>query len=131
MSLEKNRDIVRKVVEEVNKKNLDVIDEYMALDFVDHTNQVSGRENVKKGYDMIFKDFPDFHRTIEDMTAEGDKVWTFFKATGTTPSGQKMDAESITIHRIFNGKVVEGWGGLIQKLSVPKVAGELSKKFVG
>ena len=34
MSLEKNKAIVRKVIEEVNKKNLAVLDEFMALDFV-------------------------------------------------------------------------------------------------
>jgi predicted ester cyclase len=118
------------VIEEVNKRNLTVIDEFMASDFVDHTNQVRGRENVKQGYTMIFKDFPDFHRTIEDITAEGDKVWTLFKVTGTAPSGDKMDATSITIHRIVNGKVVEGWGGVIQKMSVPKVSGELYKKLL-
>jgi predicted ester cyclase len=130
MSLEENKDIVRKVIAEVNKKNLAVLDEFMALDFVDYTNQVQGRENVKQGYTMIFKDFPDFHRTIEDITAEGDKVWTLFKVTGTAPSGEKMDATSITIHRIVNGKVVEGWGGVIQKLSVPKVTGELYDKLL-
>jgi predicted ester cyclase len=130
MSLEESKAIVRKVIEEVNKRNLAIIDEFMALDFVDHTNQVQGRENVKQGYTMIFKDFPDFHRTIEDMTAEGEKVWTLFKVTGTTLSGEKMDATSITIHRIVNGKVVEGWGGVIQKLSVPKVLGELYKKLL-
>lgn len=130
MSLEKNKVVVRKVIEEVNKRNLAVLDKFMAPDFVDYTNQVRGRENVKQGYTMIFKDFPDFHRTIEDMTAEGDKVWTLFKVTGTTPSGEKMDTTSITIHRIVNGKVVEGWGGFIQKLSVPKVSGELYKKLL-
>jgi predicted ester cyclase len=130
MSLEENKDIVRKVIAEVNKKNLAVLDEFMALDFVDYTNQVQGRENVKQGYTMIFKDFPDFHRTIEDITAEGDKVWTLFKVTGTAPSGEKMDATSITIHRIVNGKVVEGWGGVIQKLPVPKVTGELYDKLL-
>jgi predicted ester cyclase len=60
MSLEENKAIVRKVIEEVNKKNLTVLDEFMASDFVDHTNQVRGRESVKQGYAMMFKDFPDF-----------------------------------------------------------------------
>jgi predicted SnoaL-like aldol condensation-catalyzing enzyme len=50
--------------------------------------------------------------------------------TGTAPSGRRMDATSITIHRVVDGKVVEGWGGVIQKLSVPKVAGELSRKLL-
>jgi len=130
MSLEKNKAIVRKVVEAVNKRDLAVLDELMAPDYVDHTNQEQGRENVKQFYTMAFKDFPDFHRTIEDIIAEGDKVWTRFKTTGTATTGKKMELTSINILRIVNGKVVEGWGGVIQKMSVPKVTGELYKKLL-
>jgi predicted ester cyclase len=93
----------------------DFIDEVMVLDFIDHTSQIRGRENTKKGYKMMLKDFPDLHRTIEDIIAEGDKVWFLEKITGTTSSGKKMDAKALTIIRIVNGKAVEGWGGYIQK----------------
>jgi len=130
MSLEKNKAIVRKMVEAFNKRDLAALDELMALDYVDHTNEARGRENVKQFYTMAFKDFPDFHRTIEDIIAEGDKVWARHKTTGTAPSGKKMELTSINIFRIVNGKVVEGWGGVIQKMSVPKVTGELYKKLL-
>ena len=79
---------------------------------------------------MVFKDFPDFHRTIEDMIAEGDKVWVRYETTGTPLSGTKIEVTSINIHRIVNGKIVEGWGGVIRKMSVPKVTGELYKKLL-
>ena len=46
MSSEKNKAIIRKMVEASNKRNLAVIDEFMALDFVDHTSQIQGRENA-------------------------------------------------------------------------------------
>jgi len=130
MSLEKNKAIVRKMVEAFNKRDLAVLVELMAPDYVDHTNQVRGRENVKQFYTMVFKDFPDSHRTIEDITTEGDKVWARFKTTGTATTGKKIELTSITIFRIVNGKVVEGWGGPIQKMSVPKVTGELYKKLL-
>ena len=119
MSLERNKALVRKMVEAFNKKNLAVIDEFidkfMALDFVDHSTPVRGREKVKKSYKKWLKDFPDLHMTIEDIIAEGDKVWYLEKDTGTASSGKKMDATSINILRIVNGKFVEGWGGYIQK----------------
>ena len=119
MSLEENKAIVRRMIEANNKKDLAVIDavldEFMALDFVDHTSQVRGRENVKKAYAMVLKDYPDLHRTIEDIIAEGDKVWFLEKVTGTDSSGKKMDATALNILRIVNGKFVEGWGGYIQK----------------
>jgi len=103
------------MVEEVNKRNLAVIDEFMALDFVDHTSQIRGRENVKQEYAKVLKDYPDLHMAIEDIIAEGDKVWFLEKVTGTASSGKKMDATALTILRIANGKFVEGWGGYLHK----------------
>jgi len=130
MSLEENKAIVRKMVEAFNKRDLAVLDELMALDYVDHTNQVRGRENVRQFYTMVFKEFPDSHRTIEDIITEGDKVWVRFETTATDPTGKKMELTSITIFRIVDGKVVEGWGGVIRKMSVPKVTGELYEKLL-
>jgi len=130
MSLEKNKAIIRKANEALNKKDLTVIEEFIAAEYVDHTNQIRGRENVKKFYTRTFKDFPDFHKTIEDIIAEGDKVWVRYKTTGTASSDKKIELTSINIFRIVNGKVVEGWGGVIRKMSVPKVTGELYEKLL-
>jgi len=119
MSLEENKAIIRKMVEASNKNDLAVInamlDEFMAVDFVDHTSQLQGREKSKQEYAMVLKDYPDLHRTIEDIIAEGDKVWFLEKVTGTASSGKKMDATALTILRIVNGKAVEGWGGYLQQ----------------
>jgi len=130
MSLEKNKALVRKANEAINKRDLTVLDEFMAPDYVDHTNQLRGRENVKQFYTMAFKDFPDLYKTIEDIIAGGDKVWVRFKNTATDPTGKKIELASVNIFRIVNGKVVEGWGGVIQIMSVPKVTGELYKKLL-
>ncbi len=130
MSLEENKAIVRRLTQEFNKRNLGVLDELMASNYVDHTNQLRDRENVKQFYTMAFKDFPDLYKTIEDVIAGGDKVWVRFKNTATDPTGKKIELASVNIFRIVNGKVVEGWGGVIQKMSVPKVTGELYKKLL-
>jgi len=130
LSLEENKAIVRKLTQEVNKRNLGILDELMAADYVDHTLQIRGRENVKQFYTMAFKDFPDLYKTIEDIIAGEEKVWVRYKNTATDPTGKKIELASINIFRIVNGKVVEGWGGVIQKMSVPKVTGELYKKLL-
>jgi len=131
MSLEENKAIVRKLTEAFNKRNLDALDELMASDYVDHTNQLRGRENVKQFYTMAFKDFPDLYKTIEDIIAGGDKVWVRYKNMATDPTGRKIELASVNIFRIVNGKVVEGWGGVIQKMSVPKVTGSYTKNCFG
>jgi predicted ester cyclase len=114
MSLEKNKAIVRKVIEAFNKRNLALLDKLMAPDYIDHTHQLR-REDVKQYLTVEVKGFPDFHMTIEDIIAEGDKVWVRFKETGThtgeyrglAPTGKKFAITAVHNFRIFNGKVAE------------------------
>ena len=117
MSLEENKAIVRRFVEEFNKRNLAIIDELVSPDYVDHDRKVRGREtdfnHGKQAIAKILQDYPDLHTTIEDIIAEGDKVWFLEKDTGTDSSGKKMDATSLFILRIVNGKFVESWGPLV------------------
>jgi len=120
VSLDENKAIFRKANEAMNRRDLTVLDEFMAPDYVDHTNQLRGREDVKQFYSRTFKDFPDFHRTIEDIIAEGDKVWVRFRITGTAPSGKKVELSTVSIVRIVNGKAVEGW-------TVPQVVSKEKK----
>jgi len=115
MSLEKNKAIIRKLIEAFNKKNLTLFDELISLNYVDHTHQIRGRKNLKQFFTMLIKGFPDFQFTIEDMIAEGDKVWVRFKETGThkgeylglAPTGKKFIEAAVHNFRIVNGKVVE------------------------
>ena len=116
MSLEKNKGLVRRVNEALNRKDLSVIDEFMAVDYVDHTNQLRGMDDVKRFYAGVFKDLPDFHREIEDIVAEGDKVWARFRITGTF-SGKKVEMTTVSMVRIVDGKALEGW-------AVPRVTGQ-------
>jgi len=116
MSLEKNKAIVRKAIEAINKQDLSLLDDLVAPNYFDH-RQVRGRENVKQFVTMVFKAFPDFHATIEDIIAEGDKVWARVTYSGThtgdylgfAPTGKTISYNSVTIKRLVNGKMVEGW----------------------
>jgi predicted ester cyclase len=117
VSLEKNKALIRKVNEALNRKDLTIIDEFMAPDYVDLTNQLRGKEEVRQFYVSVFKDMPDFHRTIEDMVAEGDKVWTHFKTSGTAPTGKKVEMVTVSMMRFVNGRAVEGQ-------TVPRVTGQ-------
>ena len=115
MSLEENKAIVRKFIEAYNKHDLSSIEEFVAPDFVDHTHK-SGREGIKQLFAMAFKAFPDWHETIEEIIAEGDKVWVRVTTTAThtgewmglAPTGKKVTSEMVDIYRIVNGKHVEG-----------------------
>jgi predicted ester cyclase len=79
MSIEENKAIVRRFIEELNKRNIAIMDELIAPEMVHPTLQVRGLEAYKQFDTMLWKAFPDWHETILDMVAEGDKVWGFLK----------------------------------------------------
>jgi predicted ester cyclase len=118
---EENKALVRRLIKEVEKGNLNVIDEVLAPDFVDHDllpDQEPDREGYKRGLSKDLAAFSDFDITIEDQIVEGDKVVTRFtwrgthdrgKAMGMLPTGKKVEVTAIFIHRIAGGKVKEEW----------------------
>lgn len=116
MSLEENKALVQRMINEYNKHNLDWFDDFIAPDYVDHTNQV-GTEGVKQIFIMGFTGFPDWHEAVDDIIAEDDKVWLRLTYTGThtgdffglPPTGNKVTMKAVAIYRITNGKLVEGW----------------------
>jgi len=116
MSIEENKAIVRKLIEAINKRDADAMDELIALDYVDHALQLRGLESYKQLYTMTLKGFPDWHDKVEDIIAEGDKVWVRFQSTGThkgeyrgvlAPTGKKITLTGVLIYHIVDGKVVE------------------------
>lgn len=138
---EENKALVRRSFEEVwNDKNLNVIDEIMAPDVVNHSEPPGlpeGAEGSKAFIGMYLSAFPDTRMTIEDMIATGDMVVTRWVATGThegelmgiPPTGKHVTVTGISINRISGGRIVEGWGqfdalGMMQQLGVAPTPGQ-------
>jgi len=122
MSLEENKAIIRRLSEAEDKRNLWILDELMAPDFIEGRNtpfELRGPKGYKQFATMLFKAFPDWHETIEDIIAEGDKVWVHLNATAThtgewnflgvtlTPTGKKITYTAVNIWRVVDGKIVE------------------------
>ena len=114
MSLEENKAIILSLYEADNKKDLTILDEVISPDFFDPSFQLRGPEGYKQFETAFFKAFPDWIETIEDIIAEGDKVWIRFTGTGThkgefrglTPTGKKVTFKGVQIWRLVDGKVV-------------------------
>jgi len=117
MSLEENKAIVRRLNDAYNKNNWDLLDDLVSPDYFDHTSQLQGLEPLKQRMKLGRLAFTDYHETIEDIIAEGDKVWVFLTYTaihtgewhGLAPTGNKVTATVVDIHRIVDGKVLEYW----------------------
>ena len=135
MSTESNKALVRRFYQEIDKGNLDAMDELVAEDYLDHSpppfpGLSPGREGLKQAFKIFWQATPGYHR-IEDQIAEGDKVVTrmisFGKHEGDLPgaprTGNDMKMTSISIHRIANGKLAEKWSdkdvlGFLQQIGV-------------
>jgi len=117
---EANKAVVQRWLELWNTQDLAIADEIFATDFVPHMPHFpdiidveSYKAEVASGSTTI----PDFHATLEDMVAEGDKVVARFTATGTAQGeimGIPVDGVPymntwIVIFRFADGKIVEEW----------------------
>lgn len=137
---ESNKALVRRFYEEIDKGNIGVLDEVVAVDYLDHNpppfpGLAAGREGLKQAFVLFQHATPGYHQ-IEDQIAEGDKVVTRLtsigKHEGDLPgaprTGNDLKMTSITIHRIAHGKLIEKWSekdmmGFLQQIGVmPKMA---------
>ena len=129
MSTEKNKALVRHVIELWNRRDLDAFFEILSPNYVEHlpSGDIS-REQIKDYARTFFTAFPDIHFTIEEMIAEGDKVAVLLKWKGThkgeymniSPTGKKIEITVANVIRIVDRKWVEFWNvtdmRLIQQL---------------
>src|SRR3712207_572866 len=93
----------------------------MAPGYIEHAgipgSRSSGRDALKQLIALYHGAFPDLRSTIEDIFAEDDRVAYRWSAHGThlgewagiSPTGNHMTASGITIFRVTEGKIVEGW----------------------
>jgi steroid delta-isomerase-like uncharacterized protein len=122
MGVEQNRELVRrKLVGEVwNGGKLAVVDELFAPDYRGHDPnrpQLDGPEAVKRSVSDFHAAFPDFAVSIDDLIAEGDRVVWRYTMTGShnapflgvPATGRRIAANGISIFRIDDGMLREGW----------------------
>jgi steroid delta-isomerase-like uncharacterized protein len=116
-----NKAIARRFYDAMNEGKLEIIDEVIDENLIEH-DEVPGltpnREGVRQFFQMVRTAFPDFSMTIEDMIAEGDKVFIRARMKGTQQgefmgipaSGKQMTVPFADIVRFSGGRVVEHWG---------------------
>ncbi len=120
--LEKNKDVVRKLVETVNTRNYELLDEIIAPDFVRHCQatpeiHVKSRDEMKQFLRQDLEVFPDTRISLDAVIAEGNLVagrFTYFATQegvmGPFPAtGKKVELTYLSIVRLEDGKIAEMW----------------------
>jgi len=121
MSTEENKQLVLRWREEIwNKRNLNVIDELAAPDYIGHMAGIPGPVRGGEALKQLFAAYLaalDTHVTTEFLIAEGDMVvvrdTNWVKSTGAfqgIPStGKEATVTSTDIYRIVDGRIAEQW----------------------
>ena len=121
MSVEDNKQLVRRYQEIYNSHQLDALTEVLSEKLLTPLilpGLPPGLEGAKAAHQIMLTGFPDYKTVIEDLIAEGDKVAVRIRMSGThtgsfmgIPStGKKVEFTGMYIARIENGMIVEHWG---------------------
>lgn len=116
-----SRTLVETYLEMLNTHDADLVDAFIADDYVNHNVVVDdGREANRAFWKNFFAGLPDVVVTMEDVIISGDRVVGRFVYRGThtgdllgiPATGATVEMRSIDIWRVENGLLVEHWDEL-------------------
>jgi predicted ester cyclase len=125
---EADKQLVRRHFEELfNRQHLDVADELVAAEYLEHAiapfgqaepGTVHGPTHMRQTAQWLLAQFPDLRMTIEAIVAEGDTVAVRILSQGTNlgplngvvpPTGKRFVARQSHWFRVADGKLAEHW----------------------
>jgi len=120
MSVEQHKEINRRIVEALNARDYDALDQWFAPDVLAHHPYgppMQGRDEMKRFMKMARVAFPDLRLSTHEMVGEGDTLITKYVAEGThqgdymgvPASGKPVRFAGVQILRFANGKIVDDW----------------------
>ena len=119
MSTNDNKSVIRTFIEDIiNQGRLERADDIVIEDFVELDplpGQAQGREGLKEVIRQMRSAFPDIRWTVDEMLAEGDKVFTRFTWSGTHDgvflgipgTGRRITVKGMVIDRLVAGKMAD------------------------
>jgi predicted ester cyclase len=120
---DESKALLRRVTDEIwNNRRLDLIDELIGEDFVDHIEmpgvEGAGRERYRASVTAMHTAFPDYQEEILWSIGEGDRAVSYARLTGTNngplygmePTGRRVECDAMGALRFASGRVVERWG---------------------
>lgn len=116
-----NKQRAERVIAALSQRDEAVIEELVAEDLVHHAlgpdSTSEGREHWWSRIGELVEAFPDLQIEVEDMAAEGDRIFCRVTMSGTmteafdgvAPSGRQATTAGFHVLRFEDGKVVEWW----------------------
>ncbi|MGE0815690.1 MAG: ester cyclase [Vicinamibacterales bacterium] len=114
--------VITRYFDEVwNGGDLDVLDELLAPDYVNHSpsipNPRPGPADLKPIVRAMREGAPDLHYEILDLVVDGDRAAVFLRVTGThtgalfglPPTGRPFDIRQMQIEWLKDGRLWQHW----------------------
>lgn len=101
--------VVLRLYEAFNKRELDALDTVLAPDFYSHPLKI-GREGVRESYTKILGIFPEAKAVNEAVIAEGDMVASRTRIEGVPSLPDGSQPIIMEMMKIRDGQIVELWG---------------------
>jgi len=120
-TIERNKEILGKVLTAFNERRLEELDAYICPAFVGHNplspEPIPGPEGLKGFFGAFIAGMPDCRHPVWKMIAEGEYVAIHMPFEGTfenellgiPPNGNKVNVMMSNIWRFEDGKIVELW----------------------
>jgi steroid delta-isomerase-like uncharacterized protein len=132
-----NIKLIKRYFDEVwNNGRLDVLDEIIASDYINHSpgmpNPIPGPDGLKPIVAAIRKAFPDLKYVIENMVVTEDQVAVQTTMHGThagdffgiAPTQKVIKVGQMQIERLADNKIVEHWR-ITDELNLLKQLGQI------
>jgi steroid delta-isomerase-like uncharacterized protein len=132
MSIETNKELVRRLVASLNDGRLELLDDVVAPDYRQDNRSVgAGREGLKALFGRLRAAFPDLSVSVDQLVGEADAVVAVTRMRGTQrgdlpgvpASGRTVDVSSIDVYTVADDRIVEHFGrfdelGMLEQLGV-------------
>ena len=140
MGTQENAAVFQRVIDEmVSNGNVDIVDELLAPDFVEHNElpppmmAASGRETAKQVFRVLRATFPDLRAEVRQVVAQGEYVVVFMTWYGTQrgeflgipPTGKSAAFQVFDMVRVVDGKITDHWG-IVDQLAMLQQLGAIS-----
>jgi steroid delta-isomerase-like uncharacterized protein len=134
---EANKALTRQFFSRISAGDLSAVDELLSDAFVEHEQVpglAPGKEGTRQLFEMFHSAFDQARVEVDDMIAEGDKVFVLARLTGTQrgeflgipATGKTINVNVCDYFRIDNGALSEHWGvmdaaGMMHQLAEPSL----------
>ncbi|MBK5288356.1 MAG: ester cyclase [Acidimicrobiia bacterium] len=126
--MDENKELVRRLFDSVfNDRDLDLCDDIVATDYVEHAiapfggeepGDVIGPEHMRNVVTWLVDQYPDMTMRIDSIVSEGDTVAARVWSEGTNlgklngvvpPTGKRFAGQQTHWYRVEGGKLAEHW----------------------